>query len=400
MAQRDTGFGGRGAGERTRTRVLHLTGQFGLGGGERQLFLLLAGTDRVRFEPMVVVLNASQRDYWTPKARELGVEVVELPAGGASVRRFFNLLRLLGRLRPAVFQSWNLRGNTVVACSGGLMRVPHRVGSLRCNLHRAGRGPAERWATTRGLHCIVANSTQGRRDLEGLGVRPERIEVIFNGVEPAPDGTDSPGRSVIRQSWGADEQDVVLATIGNLSTPKNYPLLIQVVKALRERGHPVRAVVYGGGPLREALETRCREAGLVDVLRFLGQQPDARTLVAAADLFVFTSFGEGMANALLEGSLAGLPVVTTEVGGAEDVVVPGQTGFIVPVDDAPAMVRAIEGLMGDRDRRRKMGERGRRRVQEEFSLGRMVSRFEALYAAGPNGRSRTPLSQAVPPGSG
>lgn len=359
-------------------KVLHLVTGLAQGGAERQLYLLLKGLDRAKYSPTVLVRHATKSDYWTGPIRELGVEVRELPGQWSALRRHRALWRELRRLKPDIVQGWTLWTNPQLALLGRLAGVPVRLGSLRCNLYRAGRGPFERWVTTRGLDRIVANSSQGRRDLLGLGVPVERIELVFNAVDDGAAAIQS-DRTAVRRAWGVWENDVVLATIGNLTRPKNYPMLLEAARELRARGLPLKVVVYGEGPLRADLEARRRAAGLEADFILPGQHPEARVLVGAADLFGFTSWGEGMANALLEGALAGLPIVTTAVGGADDIVLEGETGFVVPVNDRMAFVRAVERLVTNPEQRRVMGARARKRALEEFSQARMVERFQKMY---------------------
>jgi glycosyltransferase involved in cell wall biosynthesis len=358
--------------------VTHLVTGLSQGGAERQLYLLLQGLDRSKYVPSVLVRHASARDFWTDRIRGLGVPVRELAGDSSAFRRFWGLWRWLRRLEPDIVQGWTLWTNPVMAVLGRLARVPARLGSLRCNLYRAGRGPFERWVTTRGLDRIVANSSKGRRDLLGLGVSTERVELVFNAVE-TDTATRQFDRAAVRQSWGARDEEVVLATIGNLTRPKNYPMLLEAARELRARGLPLKVVVYGEGPLRAELEAQRQAAGLEADFILCGQHPEARVLVGAADLFGFTSWGEGMANALLEGALAGLPIVTTAVGGADDIVLEGETGFVVPVNDRAAFAQAVERLVTDPERRRVMGARARKRALEEFSQARMVERFHGVY---------------------
>lgn len=359
-------------------KVLHVVTGLAQGGAERQLFLLLEGLNRERYKPVVLVRHASRRDFWTGPIRALGVPVVEIPGERSFLRRFWRMWYEARRLKPDLLQGWTLWTNPQMAVMGRLAGVPVSVGSLRCNLYRAGRGGLERWITTRGLSCIVANSSRGRHDLIRLGVPQGRVEVIFNAVQSDP-GLNGPDRESVRRKWHAKPQDLVLAAIGNLTAPKNYPLLITAVRILRERGFPVKAIVFGEGPLRAELESQTRQAGLEPHVRFLGQDPAARIWVSAADIFVLTSWGEGMANALLEGAVAGLPLVSTMVGGADDVIIQGETGYVVPVNDHNALVEALVRLLADPPRRHFMGRRAREHVLAEFGQARMVERFEALY---------------------
>lgn len=359
-------------------RIVHLVTGLGQGGAERQLYLLLQGLDRQRFEPLVLVRHASEADHWAEPIRALGVSVIELPGRWSASRRASALWHQLVRLRPKIIQGWTLWSNPWMAVLGRMARIPVRVGSVRCNLHRAGRGRWQRWFCTRGLDCIVANSSMGRRDLLKLGVREGRVEVVFNAVreEPASADLDLEG---IRRSWGAGKDELVLATIGNLTRPKNYPLLIEVANRLRSGGVRLKVVVYGEGPMRPELEAKVRQLDLTENFVFCGQDGDARKRVAAADIFVFTSWGEGMANALLEGALAGLPIVTTAVGGSDDVVVDGVSGFVVPVNDEDSFVRALQQLVAQPALREDMGRRARERVVANFSQTRMVRLYEQLY---------------------
>lgn len=359
-------------------KVLHLVTGLAQGGAERQLYLLLQGLNRARYSPTVLVRHATKSDYWSGPIRELGVEVQELPGQWSALRRHWALWRKLRRLKPDIVQGWTLWTNPQLALLGRLAGVPVRLGSLRCNLYRAGRGPFERWVTTRGLDRIVANSSKGRRDLLSLGVPAERIELVFNAVDDHT-AAIQPDHTAVRRAWGVRENDIVLATIGNLTWPKNYPMLIEAARELRARGLPLKVVVYGEGPLRSELEALRRAAGLEADFILCGQHPEARTLIGVADVFGFTSWGEGMANALLEGALAGLPIVTTAVGGADDIVLEGETGFVVPVNDRVAFVRAVERLVTNPEQRRVMGARARKRALEEFSQARMVERFQQLY---------------------
>lgn len=358
--------------------ILHVVTGLAQGGAERQLFLLLEGLDRSRFFPTVLVRHATKSDYWTAAIRRLGVEVRELPGHWPAPRRYFEIYRELRRLKPDIVQGWTLWTNPQLAVLGRLAGVPARVGSLRCNLYRAGRGSLERLLTTRGLDRIVTNSTRGRHDLLGLGVAGNKVEVVFNAVQVDArlEGLD---RAAVRRAMGSGPGDVVLASIGNLTWPKNYPLLINAVRELRAAGFPVKCVVYGEGPDRGKLEGEVLSANLSDHVHLCGQQPDARVLVAAADIFVLTSFGEGMANALLEGAAAGLPLVATAVGGATDIILHGETGFVVPVDDRQGLVATLQRLIDDPEGRAEMGRQARRRVLQEFSQARMVERFQELY---------------------
>ena len=155
--------------------------------------------------------------------------------------------------------------------------------------------------------------------------------------------------------------------------------LLEAAALVRQAIPSATLVVVGDGPLRPALEARAQELGLNGSVRFLGAVPQAARLIPHFDVFVLSSVWEGMSNSLLEAMAAGRPVVATRVGGNPEVVVDGETGLLVPPRDARALADATVRLLRDRELARRFGDAGRRRVESQFTLERMVHRMEDLY---------------------
>jgi glycosyltransferase involved in cell wall biosynthesis len=136
----------------------------------------------------------------------------------------------------------------------------------------------------------------------------------------------------------------------------------------------------------EATRARVRERGIGGSVRFVGSRTDVPDLLRASDFFVHPSRTEGFSNAILEAMAAGLPVVACDVGGNPEAVVDGETGRMVPSRDAAAFASAIAELLADPEKRKAMGEAGRHRAAERFSLDRMVGEMESLYDSLAGGR--------------
>lgn len=212
-----------------------------------------------------------------------------------------------------------------------------------------------------------------RRDLSGeLGVSAARQVVVHNGVPVPPALTQ-----------GSANEDVkrVLA-IGNIRAPKNYPLLLEALVGVREQLPRVELHIAGEpdrGGLQQQLEQQVRQLRLEDVVTFHGFVADPSALLNMADVFVLASSKEGFSLATIEAMLHGVPVVCTRSGGPEEIVRDGDTGVLVPVNDASALRDALLGVLRDPEGGRAMAERGRADAAARFSLAHMVARYEALY---------------------
>jgi glycosyltransferase involved in cell wall biosynthesis len=137
-------------------------------------------------------------------------------------------------------------------------------------------------------------------------------------------------------------------------------------------------LIAGDGELRGALEEAARDFGIADRVRFLGWRRDLATIYGASDVFLLTSRNEGTPVALIESLAAGVPGVSTDVGGVRDVL-QDDTGIAVPFGDAAALANAVTQLLADANHRRAMGERGRTSVVARYGIDRLVDDIEDLY---------------------
>lgn len=189
-----------------------------------------------------------------------------------------------------------------------------------------------------------------------------RVRVVPNGRDPA---VFTPG--------GAREAGVPprLLFVGHLTATKRPGLFLEVVAQLRARGCVFDAVMVGDGPLAEEV---ARSAAPLQV-RVLGRSRDVASLLRSADVLLFPSLpeGEGMPGVFIEASLAGVPVVATDVAGARDVILDRVTGRVVPVEDLPGLTDAVEEFLGDADLRATMGRAARARCERLFSLEHSTS---------------------------
>ena len=171
----------------------------------------------------------------------------------------------------------------------------------------------------------------------------------------------------------------VIGTVARLAQQKGLDVLIDAFPAVVSEWPQASLVICGEGEERAALEARAARLGIADRVRFLGERSDVPSVLADLDVFVLPSRFEGLCLAVIEAQAAGVPVIATPVGGIQETVIPGETGTLVPVDDAAAVTRAILTTLADPQRARVLAAEARRRVNERFAVGRMVAETIALY---------------------
>lgn len=211
------------------------------------------------------------------------------------------------------------------------------------------------------------------------GLRGRRSDVVYNGIDvehwtPVSDE----GRRCIRSALDYSSLDFVVGISAVLRPEKNHVQLVDAVSALRSRGVRARALLIGDGPMRPAVEARARSLGVSEHVMITGFQEDVRLLVGACDAMVLCSTAvETFSMAALEAMALARPVVQSELGGAAEMTVPGETGYLFPVGDTRTLVERLAAL-ADHEERRRMGRAARAMVERRFSERAMVDGYQII----------------------
>ena len=155
--------------------------------------------------------------------------------------------------------------------------------------------------------------------------------------------------------------------------------MIRALELLGQFRSEIFLLIIGDGPERENLEEFASELGLASHVIFTGFREDAAMFYKITDIFLLTSFSEGTAMTLLEAMASGLPCIATDVGGNPEIVMNGETGFIIPSRDEKILAEKIRELLGNDLMRKRMGKAGRKRFEENFTAAGMTSSYEAIY---------------------
>jgi glycosyltransferase involved in cell wall biosynthesis len=288
------------------------------------------------------------------------------------------LARLLRRQRIDVLHAHKFGSNVWGTLIGQITRVPVVLAHEHTWSYEGNplRRFLDRELVSRAADRFIAVSREDqRRMIEIEHIDPRRTLFIPNGVVSLPPAS---GRDV-RAELGIDPHTPVIGAVGMLRPQKAHHVLVRAAALLAESGADFRVLIVGDGPERANLEQLTAELGLAHTISFLGARTDVPDVLVSLDIAVSCSDFEGSPLAVMEYMDAALPVVATDVGGLPDLIEPGVHGLLVAPKDPPALAAALAELLGDPQRARAMGERGRQRRRAEFDIDVLVGRLEDLY---------------------
>ena len=227
--------------------------------------------------------------------------------------------------------------------------------------------------------AVVANSDAAASfAIDHQAADPRKVRVIRNGVEPV-EPIDEEERAALRARLGAAAGDLLMGCVANYRDVKRHALLIEAFAEVARERPRLRLALVGDGPMRPEIERQLRDLGLTGRVHLHGRALDARHLVAAFDVAVQASRTEGLPNALLEAASAGRPIVATAAGGSGEIVLDGETGLLVPVEDRTRLSRRWRASWTTRSCGCGWGKPHDSTSRSQFGMDRFVREWVALY---------------------
>lgn len=356
-----------------------------VGGAERQMQFL---APRLRERGIDLIILTRRYDRSLKSYEEIdGVPVYRLPVPGpkpvASLVFTLYALFTIFRLRPNMIHAHEfISPSTVALLSKRWFGVPfvvtlHRSGPLGDvqKLSRKTSGKMRLNELREKTSSFVLISREIEEELKGIGIPSERMTMITNGVDTnvfAP--LSSEERIPLRQKLGLPEDALVGIYTGRLAPEKRVDQLISVWNKLRVEFPKAELLILGQGT-EEAKLRQMVGAGV----RFLGGVDNVTPYLQASDLYVLPSIAEGLSVAMLEAMSCGVPALVTDVGGAREVITHGENGWIIQPDQVDQLEGAIRELLAKKELRTKIGDAGRSRVLEAFSVKIAVEKLFDLY---------------------
>jgi len=373
-----------GSAHEFRLRVIHVVNYLRRGGTEFGILKLMEGLGDKHFDHRLCTTRQFDPEFVHAYHLEARLSV----AGGTREGfqfPFFRLRKIFQQYRPHIVhtRNWGALEAVPAARLAGVPVVIHSEHGYEVD--NMGGLPLRQRLFRRlayGMADKIFTVSKELRDYHArqAWLHPERIDVLYNGVDAARFSPQAEIRARVRNEFGIPANRIVLGSVGRMVPIKDYGTLLKAAELLARKGVDVHVLLVGKGPELEALQG---QAGELQCLRgrvsFLGTSDRVPELLNAMDVFVLTSLGEGMSNTLLESMATGLPVVATRVGGNPEVIGDEQSEWLFSTGDTKGLTERLERLALSTDSRTRCGDAGRRRVLRLFSLQEMWRRYRDLY---------------------
>ena len=365
-----------------RHKVLILRSSAGVFGAERVVLELCKGLLDSPFQPVIGVLtNRDERSiclYEAARAEELPAEVFE--SEGAFDRGA--ILRLRDYIDTNNVDIINTHGYKANVYAAGAAAFAKNI--MIATIHPwteteySWRAKFYTWLDKLVLRMFDERIAVSENVLQILNAQmpAARHTLIPNGIDTMRfAGTGEATRQQMRQILTVPDDCLLIGTIGRLAPEKGYDVFLDAAKQLHDSLPNTRFVIVGDGELREALTAKTRQLNLQDVLTFTGVRADIPELLSAMDVYVLSSFSEGLPMVVLEAMAAGKAVVATSVGDVPMLIQHEETGLLVPPHDAPALAAALETLARNPAKIRQYGTAAQRFVRENYDLKKMTDHY-------------------------
>ncbi len=364
-------------------RVVHISKVTGVAGSEGHLLRLLPGLAQEGVEVRMIVLE----DPCCPAAsfchalEEHGVPVETLPIHGHLDPLLLpQLVQKLRSLQPDVVHTHLIHADLYGLWSAARAGVPAAVSSRHNDdafRHNSMFKRVNRWAMRYADRVIAISQVLARFVVEVEDIDPAKIITVHYGLEAPPLTPEA--CELARAALGYRSDVQLVGVFGRLVRQKGIDVLLEAFARVRACCPMAQLLIVGDGPLRSRLERQSQVLGLGGVAKFIGWVDQASRLMPACDVVVVPSRWEGFGLVTLEAMGWSKPLVASRVSALPEIILDGETGLLVPPEDAYALAEAIQFLLADSERAVAMGRAGRERLLKEFSVEKMVDATLDVY---------------------
>lgn len=378
-------------------KVVHIITRLIVGGAQENTLLTVEGQHHRHGDQVTLIAGPGlgPEGSLEERARFGGIDLRIVPEMRRSIHplrdfaSYRRLVQILHELKPDIVHTHSSKAGIIGRAAAAKLRIP-AVHTIHGAAFHYGQNPilhrsyiaAEKWAASRTNKFIsVCDAMTDQYVAAGIAPR-DRFVTIYSGMEVEPFLNPPRPRETVRAELGIAPEHVVIGKVARLFHLKGHEFVIAAATRVVAENPNVRFLFIGDGILRNQFMAAIARAGLTDHFLFTGLVPPARIpeLIHACDIIVHTSLWEGLARVLPQGFLSGKPVVSFDVDGAREVVIPGETGFLTPPKSVAELEKALSTLARDSSLRERLGRTGRERFTEQFRHERMTEHIREVYA--------------------
>ena len=377
-------------------RIVHVITRLIVGGAQENTLLTAAGQAEEFGDEVIVVTGpgAGPEGSLLDWALERGLELRLVPEMGRAIRPWADLSsyrRIAAAIReidPDIVHTHSSKAGILGRAAASRQQVPvvHTIHGAafhfgQSKLTQAVYRKAERWAARRCQRLISVCDAMTKQYLDAEIAAPEMFTTIYSGMDVEPFLDPPRPREEVRAELGFEDADVVIGKVARLFDLKGHRYLLEAAPRIVEACPQARFLLVGDGPLRDQFEARISRDGLADHFVLTGLVPPERIpeLIHATELVVHTSVWEGLARVLPQSMIAGKPVVSFDIDGAHEVVIPEETGLLVEPESVDGLVDAVTRLVADQELRTRLGDEGCHRWTEAFRYQEMARLVREVY---------------------
>lgn len=387
--------------------VVHIITRLIVGGAQENTLLTVEDQQQLHGDRVTLITGPGlgPEGSLEPRAQAAGVDLRLVPEFRRNLHpwrdwsSYRTLIRLLQEIRPEIVHTHSSKAGILGRRAANQLGIP-----VVHTIHGAAFHYGQKWYAKSLYRWLERQAGPGTAKFISVadamtdqyvaaGVAPrEKFVTISSGFDVEPFLNPPRSRETVRRELGIADDEVVIGKVGRLFPLKGHEFVIAAAGEVLQRNPRVRFLFVGDGILRGEFESQLNAAGLRDRFVFTGLVPPTQIpeLLHAMDIVVHTSVWEGLARVLPQGLIAGKPVVSYDVDGAREVVIPGETGFLLPPQSIPELVDALCELAADSALRERLGAAGRARFTDQFRHQTMTRRIREVYAEVLGKRSTAP----------
>ena len=377
-------------------RIAHVITRLILGGAQQNTLLTAAGQAEDFGDEVIVITGpgVGAEGSLVEWARDRGLELKLVPEMGRAIRpwndwtSYRRIAAAIGEFAPDIVHTHSSKAGILGRAAASRQRIPvvHTIHGAAFHVGQSMLAGAifrraERWAARRCQALISVCDAMTNQYVDAGIAPPEKFTTIYSGMNVEPFLDPPRAREDVRSELGFADDDVVIGKIARLFDLKGHRFLLEAAGRIVAACPRAKFLLVGDGPLRSRFEDRIAEDGLTDRFVLTGLVPPERIpeLIHATDLVVHASLWEGLARVLPQSMLSRKPVVSFDIDGAPEVVIPNETGLLVPAGSVDGLVDSVTQLVEDEHLRERMGNEGLQRSIGTFRYQDMARRVREVY---------------------